>query len=739
MEVANDYILVTGVTESPDFPILKPIMSKYSGGKDIFITSLSLDGSQLLKSTYYGGNGDDIVVEVSKDRNNYFLFAAHTTSNNIQTIAGPPNNSYKGGKDILLFTVLPSREAFNMSSYIGGILDEVLTDIFIDPNNEDIYITGWTTSSKGSINDFPIYPLKISGFGGPQDETSNGGKDVFEIVLSKNAQSFIISGFLGGSGDDIGKGIFKDPVGNIYILGETYDNTNGVPFPVSTGSSTVKGNSDIFITMYNELEVNFGTKLQTLNYSKLINSLGSEVLSEMKKHPSLNSFSAILASDGRFPELNLSDIKAKNNIIYSEIEMSIGVVNNAKVFGGNEDDFPVSFDFDKYNNYLIAGYTKSTDFFISSNAYQTKKSDNNDIVLIRNAIGTLNLLTPQSNKSLCVGSDILISWAGDQIKPEDGYSVGYSVDENHEIFKSIASNVTAESFIWNIPIELSGKKNVLIRVTHNSGLFAQNIDYYSVNQKATLSDFQLSTPDTICIGEDITLKATANGGNIEYTWFKDNVEIGKTTTNEFTISSATTDNSGKYKVSIKNDCPPAEESKSTISVYVSLKTKAGLITDELTKNKGETLELTTNSFGVGLKYIWQKDGKNLPSQNKKTLTLSNLSLNDAGIYRCIIGGKCGIDSTNESNVKVENIIGSVSDNISEIARIYESSTNIYNIEFISISNYTCKLYDNIGNNIEEFIENTNTKVDLNKYSNGVYWIVITKVDKTYREKLIKFN
>lgn len=744
VEFTNDFILVTGVTESPDFPMLSPIMSSHGGGKDIFITTLSLDGSQLLKSTFYGGNGDDIVVEVSKDRNNYFLFAAHTTSTNIQTVAGPANNSRKGGIDILLFTVLPSIEAINMSSYIGGFLDDVPTDMFLDPNNEDIYLTGWTTSSKGTAtNDFPIYPLvkKVgwSYVGGPVDETSNGGKDAFEMVLSKNAQSFIISGFLGGDGDDIGRGIYGDPNGNIYVMGETYNNTKGAAFPVSTGSSEIQGTSDIFIVKYNDLVEKSGAKTQLLNYSKIINSPGSDIMAEMKKHPALNAFSAVLTSDGRFPKIDLSGLKAKNNIIYTEVDMVSGVVNNSDVYGGNDDDFAVSLDFDKYNNTIIAGYSISNDFTVTSNAYQTKKSKNKDIVLIRNATGILSLLNPPSNQSLCVGTEVLISWAGENIFAEDGYSVAYSYDDNHDIFTTISSNVKSESLLWNVPSELSGKNNVQIRVTHNTGIFAQSNKDYKVNEKATIVDFQLMTPDTICIGDDITLKATASGVNVEYTWFRDKVEIGKTTKPEFTISNATTNSSGKYKVSIKNDCPPAEESKSTISVYVSPDTKAGTITEKVTMNKGEVLELTTNSVGVNLKYVWQKDGKNLPSQNKNTLTLSNLSLNDAGIYRCMIEGKCGIDSTNESYVVINDVIGTVSSSITEIAKIYESSTNIYNIEFMNLSEYTYQVYDNNGNVLEETNSNSNTKIDMNKYSNGVYWIVIAKGDKTYREKLIKFN
>ena len=99
----------------------------------------------------------------------------------------------------------------------------------------------------------------------------------------------------------------------------------------------------------------------------------------------------------------------------------------------------------------------------------------------------------------------------------------------------------------------------------------------------------------------------------------------------------------------------------------------------------------------------------------------------------------GIDSTNESTVVINDVIGSVVNNVSEIASIYESSTNIYNIEFINPSEYTFVLYDNIGNKLKESVNNSNTKVDLNNFSNGVYWIIINKADKTYKAKLMKFN
>lgn len=738
----SDYFLVTGVTESPDFPTKLPIQNKIKGGKDIFITSLGINGDTLLQSTFYGGNGDDIVVSVKKDKNNYLFFTAQTNSSDIQTVAGPPNSNYKGNIDILLFSLFPSREAVNLSAYLGGILDDVPKDVFVDPSTSNIYITGYTTSSKGSSKDFPIFPLKKFGFGGPYDETSNGGKDAFVMELTPNAQSFIISGFLGGDGDDIGRGIYADESDNIYIVGETYNNTKDVNFPTTSGSNKVLGGSDIFIAMFNKLEESFGTKLQTLNYSKLINVQGNEVIHAFMKNPFLNKFDIVLSTEGKFVKVDAQDLKAKNNIVFSEIEPTNGDVDFSKSYGGNDEDFPSSLDFDRFENYLISGYTLSKDFPISINSTQSKYSGKKDIVLIRNSNGKMNFISPPSNISLCVGSEVNIVWSQELLSDEDGYDIAYSFDAEHKEFTTIAKNITKEYYLWKIPQELSGKDNVLIRITHASGVYTQSLDLYKVNEKATIKSFTLVTPDTVCIGGSITFEAEANGTNVTYTWLKDNIEIGKTTSNKFTILSAKAENTGTYKVSIKNDCPPASVSENSFYVYVSPDTKVDNLEKEITKNKGETLEITANAVGYQLNYIWQKDHKNLPAQNGKTLKLSNLSLDDAGKYRCFIVGKCGIDSTNETNVIVKEVIGSVSDSffdISNIVDLNKVSNNIYSVNPKIINDYSLILYDNIGNIVYRNNFNSKSELDLNNYSNGLYWLVITNKEKKYRTKLLKYN
>lgn len=740
--INKDYILVTGVTESPDFPTLNAIKSIHGGGKDIFITSLSLDGKSILQSTFYGGIGDDEVVKVSKIRNNVLLFLGNTTSNNIQTIAGPPSNKYKNGTDILLFTLNPDRTAVTMSTYIGGQLEDVPTDMYISPSTDYIYLTGYTTSSASGTTDFPTEPQKRFGQGGTYDAISNGMKDAFAMVLTPNAQSIYISTFLGGDGDDIGKGIWSDANQNIFVVGETYNNNSpGVPFPVTFGSSAVQGNSDIFITMFNDLEIAFGIKTQTLNYSRLLNSQGNEKLALLKKHPIDTKFNILLTTDRKFTKVPTNDSKAKNDIVFSEIEPTTGEILSSDGYGGNNDDFAASFDFDSYSNYLIAGYSKSDDFKITGNAYQSKKSSNNDIVLIRKSKGNLNLNNPPSNQILCANSSVNITWNTDDLNSEDGFQISYSTNSNVIDFITIANDVKSNSYLWEIPKELSGNKNLTIRVSHNSGLYSQNVGYYEVNESATLTKFEALSDDTLCLGESIILKATTAGDDVKYTWFKDNKEIAKTASNELNIDNVEMSNAGQYKVSIKNDCPPAMISVNTIQVYISPNTKANDIQTSFTKKRGEILEILCDASGARIDYQWQKNGENLSSQRSKTLRLSNLSTSDAGDYRCILTGECGNDTTNVSTLIINDVIGSVSeiDNIEKIANLNEISSNIYKIDVLNNGIFSLELFDNLGNKIEQYEFYNTLEINLNNYSNGLYWVVISKNDKMYKTKLLKIN
>ena len=118
------------------------------------------------------------------------------------------------------------------SSFLGGADQEEGFNIAVDKAGS-IYVTGRTLS-----NDFPVAL--------PFQPTRRGVRDAF-VSKVRFGRGVISSSFIGGNGNDFGKGIAVK--GNlIYVAGETQSNnlltTNGVIKPTSNASAT---NPDGFV------------------------------------------------------------------------------------------------------------------------------------------------------------------------------------------------------------------------------------------------------------------------------------------------------------------------------------------------------------------------------------------------------------------------------------------------------------------------------------------------------------
>src|SRR5262249_17451475 len=122
------------------------------------------------------------------------------------------------------------------STYLGGSsLDEGLAVAVDDAGNA--YVTGRTSS-----NNFPT----TSGVVRPSFQ--GGYYDAFVTKLSADGSAALYSTYLGGSGDDSGRGIAVDNSGNAYITGLT---TSG-NFPIASPyQSANAGGTDVFVTKLN--------------------------------------------------------------------------------------------------------------------------------------------------------------------------------------------------------------------------------------------------------------------------------------------------------------------------------------------------------------------------------------------------------------------------------------------------------------------------------------------------------
>lgn len=144
---ANGDLYILGITASPNFPLgSSPYQATFGGGptstqnslrfvgSDIFVAKLNSAGTQLLASTFIGGNdldglntsllaynyGDQFRGEIILEGDHIFV-ASHTRSSNFPVTNG---TSLSGTQDIITFKMSDDLSSLIWSSYYGGTGDE---------------------------------------------------------------------------------------------------------------------------------------------------------------------------------------------------------------------------------------------------------------------------------------------------------------------------------------------------------------------------------------------------------------------------------------------------------------------------------------------------------------------------------------------------------------------------------------------------------------------------------------
>ncbi len=241
----NAYI--TGWTE--DAPTYYPTTTgafdtTHNGGNDVFVTKLNSAGSSLEYSTFIGGSGSDSgsCIEIDTNGNVYISGLTRDGTTDYPTTPGAYDTTHNGDRDVFVTKLNSAGSSLVYSTFIGGSGYDYGGGIAIDTSG-NAYITGNTVNAPTS------YPITT----GAYDSTHNGNYDVFVTKLNSAGSSLMYSTFIGGSSDDVGRGIAIDTSGNAYITGYTTD--GNVDYPTTTGAYDTTHNRvyDVFVTKLNSV------------------------------------------------------------------------------------------------------------------------------------------------------------------------------------------------------------------------------------------------------------------------------------------------------------------------------------------------------------------------------------------------------------------------------------------------------------------------------------------------------
>ena len=248
-------LIVLGASSSADFPVTANAFDtsynggvavspygpgdaivQYRAGSDIVVSKLSLDGRQLLASTFLGGSandglltllglgdspliknyGDSFRGEVISDSLGRIYVASNTSSNDFPT-ASPVQAQSGGGADAVLAIFNPDLDSLVFSTFHGGSTDDAAYSLQFGKAG-DVYLCGGSSSA-----DFPATAGTLRpNFGGVVD----GFLSRFRFSPAASVRST----FLGTNRYDQAFFVQTDLKGNVYTFGQTIGT-----YPVSTG------------------------------------------------------------------------------------------------------------------------------------------------------------------------------------------------------------------------------------------------------------------------------------------------------------------------------------------------------------------------------------------------------------------------------------------------------------------------------------------------------------------------
>jgi hypothetical protein len=303
-------------------------------------------------STFLGGSEDESGNAVVVDASGNAYTTGFTFSANF-----PASGTYRGLMDVYVAKFDSIGKTLLYAGFFGGAQFEQGNAIALDGAG-NIYVTGNTSSS--------VFPTTF----GAYDTTYNGGTDVFVLSLS-NTGVLRYSTFLGTDGEEFAHGIAIDDQGRPYVVGET----NAATFPMTTGAydTTYNGGTyDVFVTR-------LAADLGSLSYSTFLGGSltdqGNGIVLDGNK-----AYVVGTTTSSNYPTTAsaLDRVNNASDAFVSELSADGGSLLASTYLGGTGDDGGQAIARGDLGQFLVTGWTRSTNYPTTVGAYDVSANGGSD-------------------------------------------------------------------------------------------------------------------------------------------------------------------------------------------------------------------------------------------------------------------------------------------------------------------------------------------------------------------------
>ncbi len=310
--------------------------------RDVFVSKVAADGTTLVYTTILGSTSNDSARAIALGPDSSVYVAGVSSGTSFPTTTGAYQGTSAGGDDAVA-AKLDSTGKLVWATYVGGGSADTATGIAVDASGY-AYVTGYTAS--------PAFPTTN---GAPQTTHGGGFNDAFLLKLSADGTSLVYSTLLGGSGNDVARGIAVTTAGVACIAGVSQSANLTV---VNAYQTSHKGNGDAMVACLNAAGSGWA-------YVTYLGGKGVDEANAIALDSSGNAYVAGTTYSTDFPVTYGSYQTTRRGgyeAFLAKIAATGATLTFCTLLGGSGTDTATSVALDSSGAPWIGGYTNSSNF-----------------------------------------------------------------------------------------------------------------------------------------------------------------------------------------------------------------------------------------------------------------------------------------------------------------------------------------------------------------------------------------
>jgi hypothetical protein len=351
-------VYVGGWVTSADFPVTPGAYDTSFNVFKAFISRLDPSLTVLLASTYLGGSSlsSQSVNCIALDPSGSVYVAGATGSADFPITPGAFQTAFTGSQEGFVSKLDPNLSTLLASTLLGGYGGDYVNALALD-GSSNIYAAGRTESAN-----FPITPGAF--------RTERIGTEAFVSRLTGDLSTLLASTFIGGSENDYGTDMTLDSSGNVYVAGYT----GSKDFPVSSTAFKKRFKDESISETDGFISILSGD-LAGLVASTLLGGSRNDDYLKITIDGNGRVYATGDTSSPDFPvtwgSYDLDYNGGVVDIFISMLDPTLSVLEASTFLGGSDAGGAGSISLDDRGDIIIAGSTRSSDFPLTPEAFDT--------------------------------------------------------------------------------------------------------------------------------------------------------------------------------------------------------------------------------------------------------------------------------------------------------------------------------------------------------------------------------